>query len=214
MFATTLELSRLFVEPIFNLGSTFALGLNYTRDTARTLWLPLSTYKSVEHAQLCYVSHSWHINLVCRALGLFAQRLVARRDLGEPQDFCGKTMQAVTGQSIFDDKNRNFVEFLIVFPGNQPLAKELEDSGYEMTDTWKWILLDVVTQRVRRCRYETLHEKTPLRTSNVWSKIVKGRLWLPLIRITGGKGRIWFTVESNLFWIKDIIYLIHLWCAS
>ena len=42
-----------------------------------------------------------------------------------PQDFCGKTMQAV-----YEAANQNiyFFEFLRVSPGNQPLAREDEDS--------------------------------------------------------------------------------------
>ena len=44
-------------------------------------------------------------NLVPRVLRLFGQQLVVRRDSGEldfllPQDFSGKTMQAVTEQPI------------------------------------------------------------------------------------------------------------------
>ena len=62
----------------------------------------------------------------------FGHRLVARRDSGDllPQDFCDKTMQAVTRQpNIF------FFDLPRVSPGDQPLAKELEDSGYEIDPT-------------------------------------------------------------------------------
>ena len=56
------------------------------------------------------------------------------RDSGElefqlPQDFCGKTMQAVTGQPI---KKNFFFEFPRVSPGAHPLIKKPEDSGYEI----------------------------------------------------------------------------------
>ena len=73
-------------------------------------------------------------NLVPRVLRLFDQRVGARRDSGElefqlPQDFCDKTMQAVTGQP---KEKKNFLEFPRVSPGEHPLAKEPEDSGYEM----------------------------------------------------------------------------------
>lgn len=56
------------------------------------------------------------------------QSMVARRDMGE-LEFCGKTMQAVTEQLI---KKFNFFDFHGVSPGDQPPAKESEDSGYEI----------------------------------------------------------------------------------
>ena len=40
-----------------------------------------------------------------------------------------KTMQAVMGRPI---KKNNFFEFSRVSPGDQPLAKEPEDSGYDI----------------------------------------------------------------------------------
>ena len=43
------------------------------------------------------------------------------------QDFCGKTMQAITGQPIIF-----FFKFSTVSSGDQLLAKEPEDSGYEI----------------------------------------------------------------------------------
>ena len=46
-----------------------------------------------------------------------------------PQNFCGKTIQAVTGQPI---KKFNFFGFSSVSHGDQLLAKEPEDSGYEI----------------------------------------------------------------------------------
>ena len=46
-----------------------------------------------------------------------------------PQDFCGKTMQAVTEQPI---KKLNFFEFLRVSPGVYLLAKKPEDCGYKI----------------------------------------------------------------------------------
>ena len=68
-------------------------------------------------------------NLAPRILRFFGQGLVARRDWGTGllvlKDFCGKTMQAVTRQPIL-------FEFPRVSPGNQPLAKEPEDSGHEI----------------------------------------------------------------------------------
>ena len=52
------------------------------------------------------------------------------------QDFCGKTMEAVTEliQSS-QSKNLNIFEFSRVSPGDQPLAKEPEDSGYEIVES-------------------------------------------------------------------------------
>ena len=53
-----------------------------------------------------------------------------------PHDFCGKTMQAVTWQPKgSQSKNLNFFEFSRVSPGDQPLNKEPEDSGYEIDYT-------------------------------------------------------------------------------
>ena len=46
-----------------------------------------------------------------------------------PQDFCGKTMQAIMRQPI---KKFIFFKFSRVSPGDQLLAKEPEDSGYEI----------------------------------------------------------------------------------
>ena len=50
-----------------------------------------------------------------------------------PQDYCGKTMEAVTEliQSS-QSKNLNFFEFSRVSPGAYPLTKKPEDSGYEI----------------------------------------------------------------------------------
>ena len=64
-----------------------------------------------------------HSNLVPRVLWLFGQRVGARRDSGElefqlPQDSRGKTMYVAANQRITR-----------VSPGDQPLAKEHEDSG-------------------------------------------------------------------------------------
>ena len=53
---------------------------------------------NVEHAQLCYVSHSSHINLVCTVLRLFSKRLVAGRDSGPESYYRRKTIQAVKRQ--------------------------------------------------------------------------------------------------------------------
>ena len=47
-----------------------------------------------------------------------------------PRDFSGKSTQAVTGQPI--KKCLFFFEFSRVSPGDQPLATEPEDSGYEI----------------------------------------------------------------------------------
>ena len=45
-----------------------------------------------------------------------------------PQGFCGKTMQAVMGKPI----KIFFFKLFRVSPGDQLLAKEPEDSGYEI----------------------------------------------------------------------------------
>ena len=92
---------------------------------------------NVEHTQLRYVSHSWHINLVCRVHRLFGQRLVVRERLWGtgillPQDFCGKTKQAVRGSQ---SKKLIFFELSRVSPGDQPLTKEPEDSEFQIADT-------------------------------------------------------------------------------
>ena len=50
-----------------------------------------------------------------------------------PQDFCVKTMQAVTRQPI----KSFFFDFPRGSPSDQPLAKEPEDSGYEIGKTRK-----------------------------------------------------------------------------
>ena len=46
-----------------------------------------------------------------------------------PQDFCSETMQTATRQPI---KKFKFFEFSRVSPGDQPPAKEPEDSGYKI----------------------------------------------------------------------------------
>ena len=73
-------------------------------------------------------------NLIPRVFRLFGQRSVARRVSGgtgtlSPQDFCGKTMQAFMEQPI---KKITFFQILQAPPGDQPLAKEPQDSGCEI----------------------------------------------------------------------------------
>ena len=46
-----------------------------------------------------------------------------------PQDFCGKTMETVTGQPI---KKIEFFRCPQSLPGVAPLTKKPEDSGYEI----------------------------------------------------------------------------------
>ena len=61
-------------------------------------------------------------NLVPRVLRLFGQRLVARRDI------CIRTCIVLLQKSCDSTK----FQFPRVSPGDQPLAKEPEDSGYEI----------------------------------------------------------------------------------
>ena len=79
-----------------------------------------------------------NFNLVPRVLRLFSQRLVARRESGVLQDFCGKTIEAVTEliQSS-QPKNLFFFEFFRVSPGAYPLTKKPEDSGYRLKNLGK-----------------------------------------------------------------------------
>ena len=78
-------------------------------------------------------------NLVPRVPWLFGQRLVARRDSGDSKKF-----------NVFDWLPRNDLHYFTanlaaikfqhprVSPGDKPLAKEPEDSGYEWCSYRSW----------------------------------------------------------------------------
>ena len=73
-------------------------------------------------------------NLVPRVLRLFGQRLVARRETGV-LEFYYRRICAVKQCKPLQAANQKinfFFEFSRVSPGDQPLAKEPEDSGYEI----------------------------------------------------------------------------------
>ena len=72
------------------------------------------------------------INLEPRIFRLFCQRLVALRDSGR-MEFLGIVFDFFTGyfQNNKSSKNSKKFHYPRVSPGNEPLAKKPEDSGFE-----------------------------------------------------------------------------------
>ena len=70
---------------------------------------------------------------------LFDQRLVARRDSLELELYVNFWLAAPLQLASFYRRNHSVMKFQFprVSPGNQPLAKEPEDSGYEIAFTLK-----------------------------------------------------------------------------
>ena len=79
-------------------------------------------------------------NLVPRVLRLFGQWLVSRRDSGE-LEFYHRRISAVKVASRYGAANQKiqFFSNSPVSPGDQPLPKEREDSGYEIDSVYRFM---------------------------------------------------------------------------
>ena len=97
------------------------------------------------------------------------------------QDFCGKTMQAVTEQPI---KQFNFLEFPRVSSGDQPLAKEPEGSGYEIDhnekhNLFKCKLVEIQLEQISNAAKNRYYSENPKHIRGFYEQFFSFILFVP-----------------------------------